>query len=100
MRRAVLVLVLALALALSVGRAADDAEPAWQALRAGGHVALLRHAAARGGRSAGFSPRRLRDAADALGRGQDAGAADRRSVPPAKPLADGGVEVIGRIAPP
>jgi phosphohistidine phosphatase SixA len=48
MRRMMLAFIVVLAVPSMAGRAAGDTERAWQALRAGGHVALLRHAEAPG----------------------------------------------------
>jgi hypothetical protein len=43
-----LMLTLTVVVAPMLARAAEDTERAWQALRAGGHIVLLRHAAAPG----------------------------------------------------
>ena len=48
MRIAVFAILLGLSVASEIARA-DDAASAWKALRAGGHVALMRHADAPGG---------------------------------------------------
>jgi phosphohistidine phosphatase SixA len=48
MRRTILAFLMVLALPSMFGEAADDPERASQALRSGGHVALLRHAEAPG----------------------------------------------------
>lgn len=48
MRRAALMIMLTVVLAPMLGEAADDTERAWQALRVGSNIVLLRHAAAPG----------------------------------------------------
>lgn len=48
MWRAALMLMLTVVVAPMLALAAEDTKRAWQALRAGGHIALLRHAAAPG----------------------------------------------------